>query len=140
VCTLLEDLGYPQDEATLISEDNTADMMIAETETSSAGRFKHTNVCLRLVAAAARYSTDMRAARYSTDMRILEICTYYRYERIRYCSTSFNYADVSKVEMELLEESSLPISRYMLSRSDPESLNAEKLLLLNIQEQRFRTQ
>ena len=76
MCTLLEDLGYPQDEATLISDEITADIMIAENETSSAGRFKHTNVCLRLVAAAARYSTDMRAARYSTDMRILQICAH----------------------------------------------------------------
>ena len=69
---LLDDLGYPQDEATLIWEDNKAAIMIAENESSSAGRCKHIDVRFRFVAEAIRNE---------------EV-------RIRYCPTSFNYADI----------------------------------------------
>jgi hypothetical protein len=69
---LLDDLGYPQDEATLIWEDNKAAIMIAENESSSAGRCKHIDVRFRFVAEAIRNEQV----------------------RIRYCPTSFNYADI----------------------------------------------
>jgi hypothetical protein len=70
---LLHDLGYPQDEATLIWEDNKAAIMIAENESSSApGRGKDIDVRFRFVAEAIRND---------------EV-------RIRYCPTSFIYADI----------------------------------------------
>ena len=51
---LLDDLGYPQDEATLIWGDNKAAIMIAKNESSSAGRCKHIDV---------RFSFDAEAIR-----------------------------------------------------------------------------
>ena len=71
-CALSDDLGYPQDEATLIWEDDKAAIMIAENESWSAGRCKHIDVRFRFVAKAIR----------NEDVRI------------RYCPTSFNYADI----------------------------------------------
>ena len=41
---LLNDLGYPQDEAKLVWEDSTAAIMIAENETLIAGRCKRMDV------------------------------------------------------------------------------------------------
>jgi len=69
---LLDDLGYPQDEATLIREDNKAAIMIAENESSSAGRCQHIDVRFRFVAEAIRNEQV----------------------RMRYCATSFTYADI----------------------------------------------
>ena len=51
---LLDDLGYPPDEATLIWEDNKAAIMIAENDSPSAGRCKNNDVRFRFVAEAIR--------------------------------------------------------------------------------------
>jgi hypothetical protein len=49
---LLRELGYPQEELTLIWEDNKACIILTENESSSAGRCKHIDKKFRLVAEA----------------------------------------------------------------------------------------
>jgi len=67
---LLDDLGYPQGEATLIWEDNKAAIMVAENETSSAGRCKHIDVCFRFVAEAIRSTHNLLPC-------IIQLCWHY---------------------------------------------------------------
>ena len=52
--SLMAELGFPQEEPTLIWEDNRATIMIAENDSSSAGRCKHIDVRFRFVAEAVR--------------------------------------------------------------------------------------
>ena len=70
--SLMAELGFPQEEPTLIWEDNRATIMIAENDSSSAGRCKHIDVRFRFVAEAVR------------DGAV----------RVRYCPSAYNYADI----------------------------------------------
>ena len=51
---LLDEMGFPQGDSTLIWEDNKAAILVAEQETSSAGRCKHIDVKYRFVAEAVK--------------------------------------------------------------------------------------
>ena len=70
--SLMRDLGYPQDDASLVWEDNKAAILIAENECSSAGRSKHIDVKFKFVAQAIAEGVV----------------------RIRYISTNLNFADL----------------------------------------------
>ena len=70
--SLMAELGFPQEEPTLIWEDNRATIMIAENDSSSAGRCKHIDVRFRFVAEAVRDGVV----------------------RVRYCPSAYNYADI----------------------------------------------
>ena len=70
--SLMRDLGYEQDDASLIWEDNKAAILIAENECSSAGRSKHIDVKFKFVAQAIAEGVV----------------------RIRYISTNLNFADL----------------------------------------------
>ena len=69
---LLEELGHAQGDSTLIWEDNKATILIAEGESSSAGRAKHIDVRFKKVAESVRDGTV----------------------RVRYVPTDWNYADI----------------------------------------------
>ena len=69
---LLEELGHTQGDSTLIWEDNKATILIAEGESSSAGRAKHIDVRFKKVAESVRDGTV----------------------RVRYVPTDWNYADI----------------------------------------------
>ena len=69
---LMEELGKPQQEGTVLWEDNKACIILAEGETSSGGRSKHIDVKFRYIA---------------ENVRNGEVC-------VRYIPTSWNYADM----------------------------------------------
>jgi len=69
---LLEELGNSQKESTLVWEDNKAAIVIAEAESSSAGRAKHIDVRFKKVVESVRDGTV----------------------RVRYVPTDWNYADI----------------------------------------------
>ena len=69
---LLEELGHTQGDSTLIWEDNKVTILIAEGESSSAGRAKHIDVRFKKVAESVRDGTV----------------------RVRYVPTDWNYADI----------------------------------------------
>jgi hypothetical protein len=68
----LSELGHRQEEPTLLWEDNKAAIIVAEGETSSAGRSKHIDVRFKHVAQSIREGVA----------------------RVRYVSTKWNYADL----------------------------------------------
>ena len=69
---LMEELGKPQQEGTVLWEDNKACIILAEGETSSGGRSKHIDVKFRYIA---------------ENVKSGEVC-------VRYIPTSWNYADM----------------------------------------------
>jgi hypothetical protein len=69
---LLRELGCPQEEPTLIWEDNKACILLAENESSSAGRCKHIDTKFRFVAEAI------------SDGVV----------KIRYTPSAYNYSDI----------------------------------------------
>jgi hypothetical protein len=69
---LMEELGKPQQEGTVLWEDNKACIILAEGETSSGGRSKHIDVKFRYIA---------------ENVRSGEVC-------VRYIPTSWHYADM----------------------------------------------
>ena len=69
---MLEELGHPQGEPTIVDEDNTACIMMSSNETSSAGRCRHVDVKFRFVGEAI-------------ERKIV---------RLRYVPTDFMYADL----------------------------------------------
>jgi len=70
--SLLSKLGFGQQDPTLIWEDNRTTILVAENESSSAGRCKHIDVRFRFVAEAVRDGVV----------------------RVRYCPSAYNYADI----------------------------------------------
>ena len=111
----LNELGHKQEEPTLLWEDNKAAIIIAEGETSSAGRSKHIDVRFKHVAQSIREGVA----------------------RVRYVSTKWNYADImtkplTKLEFKRLRDLCLllvllnwlrpPTSSEDPVRCDPESL------------------
>jgi hypothetical protein len=77
----LNELGHKQEEPTLLWEDNKAAIIIAEGETSSAGRSKHIDVRFKHVAQSIREGVA----------------------RVRYVSTKWNYADIMTKPLTKLE-------------------------------------
>ena len=77
----LNELGHRQEEPTLLWEDNKAAIIIAEGETSSAGRSKHIDVRFKHVAQSIREGVA----------------------RVRYVSTKGNYADLMTKPLAKLE-------------------------------------
>jgi hypothetical protein len=71
---LLDDLGFQQQEATLIWEDNRAAILVAEQETSSAGRCKHIDTRFRFVSEAIRQRV-VRVRYTPTDMNVADLFT-----------------------------------------------------------------
>ena len=72
--SLLYELGHEQVESTLVWEDNRAAILIAEQETSSAGRCKHIDVKLRFVAEAVK--DEIVRVRYTpTEQNIADLFT-----------------------------------------------------------------
>ena len=83
----LNELGHKQERPTLLWEDNKATIIVAEGETSSAGRSKHIDVRFKHVAQSIREGVA----------------------RVRYISTKWNYADLmtkplGKIEFKRLRE------------------------------------
>ena len=78
---LLDELGYTQRRPSLIWEDNKAAIIVAEGETSSAGRAKHIDVRFKHVAQSIREGVA----------------------RVRYISTKWNYADIMTKPLGRLE-------------------------------------
>ena len=70
----MHDMGHTQAEATLIQEDNKAAIMIAENETSSAGRCKHMELRFRFVFEAIQDGI-VRVRYVATDLNIADIMT-----------------------------------------------------------------
>jgi hypothetical protein len=77
----LNELGHRQEEPTLLWEDNKAAIIVAEGETSSAGRSKHIDVRFKHVAQSIREGIV----------------------RVRYVSTKWNYADLMTKPLARLE-------------------------------------
>jgi hypothetical protein len=77
----LNELGHRQEEPTLLWEDNKAAIIVAEGETSSAGRSKHIDVRFKHVAQSIREGVA----------------------RVRYVSTKWNYADLMTKPLAKLE-------------------------------------
>ena len=77
----LNELGHRQAEPTLLWEDNKAAIIVAEGETSSAGRTKHVDVRFKHVAQSIREGVA----------------------RVRYISTKWNYADLMTKPLPKLE-------------------------------------
>ena len=71
---LLYELGHEQVESTLVWEDNRAAILIAEQETSSAGRCKHIDVKLRFVAEAVKDGV-VRVRYTPTDSNMADLFT-----------------------------------------------------------------
>ena len=71
---LLHDMGHTQAQPTLIQEDNKAAIMIAENETSSAGRCKHMELRFRFVFEAIQDGI-VRVRYVATDLNIADIMT-----------------------------------------------------------------
>jgi len=77
----LNELGHRQVQPTLLWEDNKAAIIVAEGETSSAGRSKHIDVRFKHVAQSIREGVA----------------------RVRYISTKWNYADLMTKPLAKLE-------------------------------------
>ena len=71
---LLQELGFPQSEPTLIWEDNKACILLAEQETSSAGRCKHIDIKFRFVAEALK-DRIVRVRYTPSDMNLADLLT-----------------------------------------------------------------
>ena len=71
---LLQELGFAQNEPTLVWEDNKACILLAEQETSSAGRCKHIDIKFRFVAEALK--DQIVRVRYTpSDMNLADLLT-----------------------------------------------------------------
>jgi hypothetical protein len=74
LCSLMRELGHKQAESTLIWEDNKAAILIAENESSSAGRSKHIDVRYKFVAQAVTEGS-VRVRYTPTDMSFADVLT-----------------------------------------------------------------
>ena len=71
---LLQELGFAQSEPTLVWEDNKACILLAEQESSSAGRCKHIDIKFRFVAEALK-DRIVRVRYTPSDMNLADLLT-----------------------------------------------------------------